>query len=297
MFLLTTPVVMADISIMAQAGADELLFGCEPFSLRCAGYFPSSKLAEIKQSCMDAHVKMAVAVNRLFSEPQLPQLKDFLNLLKKLDVDSIYFSDEAVLAYGQELDITNKLVYQPDTLMTNHDDVNFYLAEGVKRVVLAREITLTEILSIAKHCDPARLEVIIHGYGVAMYSRRPLLSNYMKFLGRDHCLQKQMNLMIEETTRCERMPIYEDENGTHVFSASVLQSFREWESLQAAGIHTARIDGIFHSGQAICQVLALYERMRRKEMDADAALSLYRSSFPDEVSDSGFYYRPTSTTK
>lgn len=297
MFLLATPITMADICPMAEAGADELLFGCEPFSVRCAGNFPQSKLAEIKRLCNAHHVKMAVAVNRFFHDSQCPQLKAFLSLLKALDVDTIYFSDDAVLVYAQELGIADKLAYQPDTLMTNHDDVNFYLGEGIKRVVLAREITLTEILAIANHCDAQRLEVIIHGYGAAMYSRRPLLSNYMALLGQTRSLRNQMNLAIEEATRSERMPIYEDENGTHVFSAAVQQSFREWSDLQEAGIHTARIDGIFHSGQAISQVIALYDRLRRGEIDGPTALSLYQQQFPNEPSDSGFYYRPTSTTK
>ncbi len=297
MFLLTTPITLTDIAAMAKAGANALLFGCEPFSVRCAGCFPLSQLAEIKKTCMAYHVEMSVAVNRFFSETQLPQLQDFLVLLKELDVDGIYFSDEAVLAYGQALGITDKLIYQPDTLMTNHADVNFYLGEGIKRVVLAREITLEEILAIAKQCDPTRLEIIIHGYSTAMYSRRQLLSNYMKFLGWDRSLQKQRDLMIEEATRQERMPIYEDENGTHIFSVAVQQSFQELECLSEAGIHTARIDGIFHSGKEICKVVELYDQFRRKKIDAETALSCYREYFPDEPSDCGFYYRPTSTTK
>lgn len=297
MLLLTTPMSIADVDKMAKAGADGLLFGCAPFSVRCAGDFSISQLAELKKACVSHDVEMCIAVNRFFSEDQLSQLYDFLVLLKDLDVDGIYFSDEAVLAYGQQLGIADKLIYQPDTLMTNHDDVNFYLGEGVKRVVLAREITLAEILAIAKRCDPQRLEVMIHGYGVAMYSRRPLLSNYMEFLGRDRSLQGQMNLTIEEATRRDRMPIYEDENGTHIFSAALQQSFAEWEILKEAGIHTARIDGIFHTGAEICQVVKLYDQLRRQEINAQTALTKFRKQFPDVPIDSGFYYQATSTTK
>ncbi len=282
---------------MAKAGADAVLFGCEPFSVRCAGNVSVSQLAEVKKACTAHQVEMSIAANRLFSEEQLPQLYEFLCLCKELDVDSIYFSDEAVLAYGQKLGIVNKLIYQPDTLMTNHNDVNFYLGEGIKRVVLAREITLDEILTIANHCAPQRLEIIVHGYSVAMYSKRPLLTNYMKFLGVDRSLQKQMNLTIEEATRNERMPIYEDENGTHIFSAAIQQSFAQWEILNDAGIHTARIDGIFHRREEIYPVIELYDQLRHKKISAKTALLEYEKCFPDKLIDSGFYNRATSTKK
>lgn len=293
----TTPLTINDIESFANAGAEELIFGTEFFSTRAAATFSLDEYQEIRNRCNQVGVGMMVLVNRFFVEEELPKLKAHLLYLKELNVDGIYFSDEAVLYYGKELGLTNRLIYQPDTLLTNHLDVNEYLAEGLQRVVLAKEITLAEIKEIAANSDPSCLELILHGRVVMMHSKRPLLSNYMEFTHQDKLVKNNPHLMIEEETRHDRMPILEDEQGTHVFSAYVLNSFQELQEFLTAGIGVGRIDGIFHTSEEILTTLRFYDNVRKGNLCGTAALHAYQSQFPHEECSSGFYYRATSTTK
>lgn len=295
--LLTTPLSIDDIERFAQAGADGLIFGTSFFSVRSAAYFDECQYVEIRKRCTQAQVEMLVLLNRFFVEEELPRLYQHLQFLKEIDVDGIYFSDEAVLAYAKSLDMVDRLIYQPDTLLTNHPDVNYYLKEGCKHVMLSKEITLEEITEIAKHSQPERLELILHGRVVMMHSKRPLLSHYMAFTQQDHMVKNNPHLIIEEETRKDRMPILEDEQGTHVFSAYVLESFKEVQAFLGAGIGTGKIDGIFQNATSIETTVRLYDALRKQELTWEEARACYQQAFPEEPLDSGFYYRATSTTK
>ena len=58
---------------------------------------------------------MYVLVNRIFVEEELERLRDFLKLLKELDVEGIYYGDEGVLYEAARLDMKDRLIYNPDT--------------------------------------------------------------------------------------------------------------------------------------------------------------------------------------
>lgn len=297
MKLLTTLITKDDIPLLANAGADGLILGTAFFSVRSAGIFKEAELAELAVLCHAHKMEMRVLVNRMFNDDELPQLKKHLYLLKEIGTDAIYFSDEAVLAIAEELNMKQLLIYQSDTLLTNHIDADYYLAEGLKGVVLAKEITLAEITAIAKASDAAKMELIAHGYLAMMHSRRTLLSSYMEHLKRSEKLNDNYHLTIEEATRHEAMPIYEDEHGTHVFSAFVQQSFAELNQFIQDGIGAIRIDGIFHSGEEIVEIVSIYNRLRNGELDVKSAKELFRSAFPKTVSTSGFYYQATAASK
>lgn len=297
MKLLTTPITRDDISLLVNAGADGLIFGTAFFSLRSAGVFAENELKEAVELCHKHNVEMRVLVNRLFNDQELGRLKEHLSYLKEIKIDGIYFSDEAVLMIAEELGISHLLIYQSDTLLTNHMDANYYLEEGIQGVVLAKEITLEEIKTIAKASDASRMELIGHGYLVVMHSRRRLLSNYMDFLQREEQICNNYHLTLEEETRHEPMPIYEDEYGTHVFSAFIQQSFDEIQQFIQAGIGALRIDGIFHTSDKIAEVVSIYDRLRKEEIDEKSAKQAFQAAFPQAVSTSGFYYQATGTSK
>lgn len=296
MRLITTPLSIDDIEPFAKAGADALIFGTAFFSVRAAAYVDVADYKTIKERCDRSGVEMLVLVNRFFVEEELVQLYEHLLLLKKLQVDGIYVTDEAVLAYAIELGLQDRLIYQPDTLLTNHLDVNFYLQEGMKRVVLSKEITLEEIKQIANNTNADQLELIAHGRVVMMHSKRTLLSNYMTFLHKEYEVKNKHSLIIEEETRKDRMPILEDEQGTHVFSAYVQCSVDEVIEFIKYGIGAIRIDGIFQTSEQIKIALQVYAGLKQDTLTPAQARALLEQASQAPL-DQGFYYRRTSTTK
>lgn len=296
MNFITTPYTFGDLETLKKAGAGSVVIATPFFSVRGAVTFPIVELPVIKQECLRVGLAMYVLVNRFFVEEELEQLRDHLAFLKELDVDGIYYGDEGVLFEAMKLEIASKLIYNPDTLITNKEDVQYYLDEGIQMVSISKEITLEEICHIAKEVQ-GECEVIIHGRLNMMHSKRTLLSNYLDFIGKREDLKDAHDLYIMEETREEHMPILEDEQGTHVFTGFTLSSFDEIRDMQAAGIRHMRIDGIFKDIEYICEMLRLYQEVLAGERNGRATYQEMQKKYPQDVLSHGFYYTKTSKVK
>lgn len=96
-------------------------------------------------------------------EEELPEMEAWLQQIQIWNPEGIVYMDPAVFLAAEKLGFQDRLIYAPDTLMTNSRDLQMMLDLGVGRVVLAAEITLEEILEIARKTDGSRLELQIHG--------------------------------------------------------------------------------------------------------------------------------------
>lgn len=292
---IATPFEMEDLHKLKAAGADSVVISTPFFSVRGAGYFERETLPQVKSICEQLGLRMLVMVNRFFTEEELPQLREFLKECKTLQVDGMYYGDECVLYEAQKLKLVDRLIYHPDTLITNHADVNFYLNEGISMVSISKEITKEEICAIARQAQ-GDIEIMIHGRVNMMHSKRNLISNYLKFIGKEEDIKGKRSLYIMEETREDHMPIIEDEFGTHVFSGYTLASFMEIKDFADAGIHHMRIDGIFHDIDYVCEALRLYHEILDGK-DASHIDTMYREKYKEDHVTSGFYYTKTSKVK
>ncbi len=297
MNIITTPYHIQDLERLKEAGAHTVIVSNPFFSARGAAYEEVEMLWKYKQECQRLGLSLYVQVNRLFMEEELDKLRSHLRFLKEVDVDGIYFGDEAVLQEAQLLGIEDKLIYNPDTLITNAMDVNYYLEEGLKSVSLSREITLEEICEIAGKCDPKKVEVMIHGRMNMMHSKRALISNYLTFINKEHDVKNNHDLYIIENTRDERMPILEDDLGTHVFTGFTLASFEEYKALHEAGIYNVRIDGIFQDIDTLCKVVQDYCAILNGNKNGTDVWNEYQETYPQDNYTKGFYYTKTSKTR
>lgn len=293
--MIATPFSIGDISLYKEAGASSVVIATPFFSARGAHLFELEELADIKQTCLANDMRMLVKVNRFFTEEELPSLQSYLLTLKNLDVDGIYYGDECVLFEAKKLGIVGKLIYAPDTLLTNQEDVNYYLQEGISMVSISKEITLEEICQIAASA-PGRVEVGIHGRVNMMHSKRQLLSHYLEFIGKEEEVHGKHTLYIKEEHREEHMPILEDDLGTHVFSGYTLASFEELHKLVEAGVQHVSIDGIFHDQAYVMEALQLYTSILNGA-DATIIKETYEKRYAMDHVTNGFYETKTSKRK
>lgn len=293
---IVTPFALEDLSVLHKAGADSVVIAVPFFSTRGAAYFTVEELPRIKEECMHIGLRMYVFVNRLFVEEELVQLRVFLKILKEIDVDGIYYGDEGVLYEADALGLKDKLIYNPDTLITNKKDVQYYLDEGIAMVSISKEITLEEICHIASNVHGA-CEVQLHGRLNMLHSKRMLVSHYMEFIGKDVEVKHQKDMYIVEATREERMPILEDEMGTHVFTGFTLSSFDEIKDLVVSGVKAFRIDGIFYDVSYICEVLSLYKDILAGKRNGRETYVAFCKKYPEDNVTRGFYYTKTSKAK
>ena len=94
---IATPFAFGDIEKLKTAGAQSVQIAVPFFSARGAACFPIEELPDIKAECVRCQISMYVLVNRIFVEEELERLRDFLKLLKELDVEGIYYGDEGVI--------------------------------------------------------------------------------------------------------------------------------------------------------------------------------------------------------
>lgn len=275
--------------------ADAVLCGIQNGSVRCVYDYTKEELIEVAKQCQQYDLEMCVALNRFFLEEDLVFLEESLNFLKTLPVSRIYYSDESVLWCAMQLEMHDRLVYAPETLVTNHQDASYYIQEGIKGVVLSKDITLKELCSIASHC-PNQCEVIIHGRVNIMHSRRNLLSSYMEFIKKDVPVRHRQDLYLIEEKRQDKMPIIEDEMGTHVFSGYTLASFVELKALKEASVAYVRIEGLFHDVDYVLEALDLYHQVQ-KGADPYAIMDAYQEKYIDDHVSDGFYHQATSKIK
>ena len=247
---------LKNIKKLKEAGADAIIIGVEDFSIRQSLTISLRDLKGVVLQCHALNLKLYVNALRFFMEDELNLLETFLKACKEADVDGIYYSDEGVFYEAQKQGMESLLIYQPETLITNHMDIAFYLELGIQSVSLAHECSLEEILQMTEQTK--EVEILISGYFSILYSRRMLVTNYLDAIKSNEKGHKKV-LDLIESTRQDRMPIVEDDYGTHIFSEAPIQSQKELPVLKEHGLYRFRIDSIFMDDDWTVNVLQAYQ--------------------------------------
>ena len=164
-------------------GADAVYLGGRDYSLRANA--DNLSVDEIKEACDYAHAlgkKVYVTANIVFHNEDFNGLEKYLIGLYDAGVDAVIVSDPSVISLIKEV-VPNLEIHistQQNTL--NYEVCNFWSEEGAKRVVLGRECSKEDMLSILKNSN-IDIEVFIQGAMCVSYSGRCVLSNY--FTNRD----------------------------------------------------------------------------------------------------------------
>ncbi|WAA10291.1 peptidase U32 family protein [Fervidibacillus albus] len=302
--LLVTPSSVEDILPLIDAGADAFVIGEMAFGLRLAGEFTREQVNEAVQIAHDRGKKVYVAMNGLFHNDKVDDLKEYLTFLKDQSVDAVIFGDPAVLMTAKEAAPDMKLHWNPETTATNWYTCNYWGKKGAKRAVLARELSMDEIIEIKGHAD-VEIEIQIHGMTCMFQSKRRLIGNYFDFLGQSMEVQRvkeNKNMYLFDPERNNRYPIFEDQNGTHIMSPKDICIIDELGDLIDAEVDSFKIDGIFKSLAYNVQVTKLYREAidtyvcdkGAYEEKKSALLEKIESIQPkDRPLDTGFFFKET----
>lgn len=159
------------------AGADAVYLSGKRFGARkFAQNFDESELQKAIDYAHLYRVKVYVTMNTLIREDELHDAARYLLKLYEMGADAVLVQDIGLAALAREL--VPDLDIHASTQMTIHNSLGAAWAAklGMKRVVLAREVSLDEIKKIA-HKAKVGLEVFIHGALCYCYSGQCLLSS------------------------------------------------------------------------------------------------------------------------
>lgn len=288
-------------------GADAVYFGGEMFSLRAnAGNF---SVDEMKKGVEFAHSlgkKCHLTVNIFAHNEDILLLEAFLKKVSNIGIDAFIVSDPGIVLMIKESIPDAEIHLSTQANMTNYRTAQFWYDQGIKRIVLARELTIREISQLRKEIPPdLELESFVHGAMCISYSGRCLLSNFMaeRDANRGQCAHpcRWKYRLVEEQRPGDYYPVEEDRRGTYILNSRDLCMIEHIPELVSAGIDSVKIEGRMKSVFYVATVVSAY----RKAIDsfyADPENYVFNSSLMDELKKvshreftTGFYFdKPTN---
>ncbi|MCI8682405.1 MAG: U32 family peptidase [Lachnospiraceae bacterium] len=264
-------------------GADAVYIGGEAFGLRAkAKNFSLDDMREGIQFAHQHQVRVYVTANILAHNQDLAGVREYFTELNEIKPDALIISDPGIFTLAKEVCPEVEVHISTQANNTNYETYRFWHRLGAKRVVSARELSLTELSELRSHIpDELEIETFIHGAMCISYSGRCLLSNY--FTGRDAnqgacthpCRWKYA--VVEETRPGEYLPVYENERGTYIFNSRDLCMIEHIPELVHAGIDSFKIEGRMKTALYVATVARTY---RRAIDDYFVSEETYRANMP-----------------
>lgn len=252
------------LKVAIDYGADAVYIGGGKLNLRAfSNNFSNEEMIEGIKYCHDRDKKIYVTLNVFARNHDLKGAAEYIRGLYDLGVDAVIVADPSLIAICKEVAPQLEIHLSTQANTVNWMATKFWYDLGVKRIVLARELTFKEIETITENipegCD---IEAFVHGSMCIAYSGRCLISNYM--LGRDSnkgicgnvCRYKYY--LVEESRPGEYYPVIEDDNGTYIMNSKDLCMIEYIPELVKSGIYSFKIEGRMKSEFYVASVVKAY---------------------------------------
>lgn len=258
-------------------GADAVYCGIEQFSLRAlAG---NLTVAELSKACKSAHSKqkrLYLTLNAFLHPGEEVTARELLETLRPIPVDAYILADPGMFHLVRQVDPERPVHLSTQANTTSALAAHFWQSQGVKRLNLARELSLSEIAAV-RAATELELEVFVHGAMCMAYSGRCLLSAALsgRNANRGACSHpcRWQYVLQEESRPGEALPIEEDARGTYIFNSRDLCLIDHLPELIRAGVDSLKIEGRMKSLYYVAAVTRVY----RAALDAwrDAPQNFY----------------------
>jgi putative protease len=253
---------MEKLQTAVRYGADAVYLGGTAFGLRnLADNFTQDDMAVALDYCHTRGVKVYLTVNSYPHNELLGQLEQFLSQVAPLPFDAYIVADPGVIDLVREISPQRELHLSTQANTINWRTAQFWYKQGISRVNLARETTLSAITETVVRSG-VEVEVFVHGALCISYSGRCLLSSAMS--GRDanqgecsHPCRWNYHL-VEEKRPGEYFPVLEDDSGTFIFNSRDLCLLEHLPALFASGASSLKIEGRMKGINYVASVLRVY---------------------------------------
>jgi putative protease len=235
-------------------GADAVYIGGKNFSLRArANNFNFDEMREATEYTHKLGKKIYVTVNAFIRDNETIELEKYLIFLDEIKVDAIIVSDSGLFYLIKQIFKHKKAHSFEIHLSTQANTTNtlackFWQEQGVSRIVLARELALTEISAITKNINNLKFEMFVHGAMCISYSGRCFLSAYManRDANTGDCAQPcrwKYAILEEDQRKGEPMYYEEDEKGAYIFNTNDMCLIQRIPELIESGVTSFKIEG------------------------------------------------------
>lgn len=243
------------------AGADAIYCGLEDFNARLrAKNFSIKTLSKLVPYAHEKGVKVYITFNTIIKNNEIEKALHTLYQLDQINVDAVIIADIGLIRLSREH--FPGLVLHGSTQMAIHNTPGIQVATqlGIKRVVLSRELTVSEIGTISKQ-SPIELEVFIHGALCYSISGLCLASSFFggSSGNRGRCTQV-----------CRRKFTYK-KTDAYSFSPDDLCAAEFISSLANNHIASLKIEGRMKSAEYVQKVVSTYRKLLDSASDISVA--------------------------
>ena len=230
-------------------GADAVFLAGKLFGMRSAP--KNFDTDELREACELAHgmgKRIYLTCNVLPREHELSALPAFLKTAQDCGVDAFIIADLGVLEMAKQYAPNVARHVSTQAGVTNSAAANALYHLGASRVVLAREIPLSEVAQIrAQMPEDMEIECFVHGAMCVSFSGRCLISSYLTGRDANHgdCAQpcRWKYHLFEEKREGQFFPVEEDSDGTYLYNSRDMCMIEHIPEMVAAGVSSFKIEG------------------------------------------------------
>jgi putative protease len=257
---------MEKLNTAIHFGADAVYLGGKDFGLRAyAGNFDREEMELAVRLAHGKNRKVYVTLNIFPNNRDFKSIPAYVERLSAIGADAVIVSDPGVLGVVKKAAPGMDIHLSTQANVTNAYSAVFWAEQGVKRIVLAREISIDEIKEIRRALPPhTELECFVHGAMCISYSGRCLLSNYLsgRNANRGECVQAcRWEYEFSEKSRQNMMlTMGEDGRGAYIMNSRDLNMLSHLSKLIDAGVTSFKIEGRMKSEFYVGSVVNAYRR-------------------------------------
>lgn len=240
-------------------GADAVFLGGKAYSLRskASNFF----MNDIKKTCDYAHSKnkrVYVTVNVICHNALLNGFAKFIKDLSETGVDALIVADPYIIDYVSKNYPQLELHLSTQQSITNSKAALFWKDNGIKRIVLGREVSVPELKKLMANLkNQIEIEYFIHGAVCIAYSGRCMMSNNWSL--RDSnvggCAQS-----------CRWMFELQNKNNSKIYSTKFTMSPKDMmlidqiKTLMKIGVISFKVEGRMRSLNYVATVAKAYRQ-------------------------------------
>ena len=258
------------LKIAINYGADAVYFAGREFGMRAAAN--NFTIEEIKEGVDYAHAhgaKAYLTLNTLPRNDEVDRLPEFISAVAAQGIDAFIVTDIGVIGMCKKYAPNVSVHISVQTGIVNYMSARAYHDMGADRIVVARELSLSEIAEIrAKTPKELEIEAFAHGAICMAVSGRCLLSNYLT--GRDsnrgECAQpcRWNYQLVEEKRPGEYMRVIEDDDGSYILNAKDMCMIEHIPEMYKAGVSCLKLEGRAKTEYYVAAVTNAYARATRE---------------------------------
>lgn len=244
---------MDSLMVAINAGADAVYLAGKKYGARASAVnFDDDEMVRAIKLCHLFDVKIYVTVNTLIYESEFESVFNYVCFLYENGVDAIIVQDLGLISYLKKY-LPDLEIHASTQVHNSNDETLKFLADlGVKRVVLARELSIDEINDMSTDIE---LEAFIHGAICVSFSGQCLFSS---------CILNRSGNRGECAQMC-RLPykLYKDDeeiltDGSYLISPKELNTSSSFDKIMDSKVYSLKIEGRLKSPEYVGCVTKLY---------------------------------------